>query len=464
MDLSKAKEYVKELSRQYDIDKTTVVGYLTSTIETVLKKRLVKKGVVADDLVEARYEDGDLSIYLFKTIVENVSNPEIELAMDQVQELTEDAYELGDQIGVLWDIGKLSRNEIMIVRQILIQKVTTDLKQQTLDAYKDKEGKLVSGIVRNVSGDNIIIDLGKTDAILAKRDWVRGEHLEPKDKVVTYVKKVGAGKRGKDILVSRNTPLLVAELMKKEIPEIEEGLIEIKAIARIAGQKTKVVVESHDSEIDPLITCVGTNGYKIKQILDELDGDKSISQERETLDIITYNESLEYLTSKLLSPAEVRSVVPHEEGIDVVIEDAFVGKAIGRKGVNIRLASTLLQQNLRIVSYEKLDEYLSSLKAIFEEAGLSNIESVMVVQNGVNTIDDFMSLDVATMTEILGTEFTKDLDAIKSKVKDGVPLNIEDIYVADARPMKPVRLKSHEDTEDTVDRAAQIREELNLLK
>ena len=244
-------------------------------------------------------------------------------------------YELDDIVNVEVKSKEFGRIATQNAKNVILQKIREEERKVLFDEYYSKEKDIVTGIVQRYVGKNVSINLGKVDAILTENEQVKGEVFQPTERIKVYILEVKSTSKGPRVLVSRTHPELVKRLFESEVAEVREGIVEIKAIAREAGSRTKIAVWSNDPDVDPVGACVGMNGARVNAIVNELRGEK--------IDIITWNENPAMLIENALSPAKVISVIAdaEEKAAKVVVPDYQLSLAIGKEGQNARLAARL---------------------------------------------------------------------------------------------------------------------------
>ena len=278
-----------------------------------------------------------------KTVVETVEDPVEQISVEDAQQM-DGSYTAGDVVQVEVKSRDFGRIATMSAKNTILQKIREEERKMIYDEYYTLEKDVVTGIVQRYIGKNISINLGKTDAFLAENEQVRGEHFQPTERIKVYILEVKDTTRGPKILVSRTHPELVKRLFEEEVTEVRDGIVEIKAIAREAGSRTKMAVWSSDENVDPVGACVGMNGSRVNAIVDELRGEK--------IDIINWSEDPAVLIENALSPAKVVSVDvdPEEKSAAVVVPDYQLSLAIGKEGQNARLAAKLTGYKIDIKS------------------------------------------------------------------------------------------------------------------
>lgn len=279
-------------------------------------------------------ETCEYHVYLEKTVVEQVEDTADEISLVNAK-MIDTRYELGDIVNVEVQSREFGRIATQNAKNVILQKIREEERKVLFDQYYSKERDVVTGVVQRYIGRNVSINLGKVDAMLSENEQVRNEIFQPTERIKLYVLEVKSTSKGPKILVSRTHPELVKRLFESEVTEVREGIVEIMAIAREAGSRTKIAVWSNDPDVDPVGACVGMNGARVNAIVSELRGEK--------IDIITWNENPAMLIENALSPAKVISVIAdaEEKSAKVVVPDYQLSLAIGKEGQNARLAARL---------------------------------------------------------------------------------------------------------------------------
>jgi len=322
---------IEQVGKEKGIPKEIIVETLEEAILSASKKKF---GTNLD--LEARYNEemGEIEVFRFKTVVEEVQDPEMEIAIDTAKESDPECI-LGDSIGLKVDTSQLGRIAAQTAKQVIMQKVRNAESDVIYNEYKDKKGEIVTGIVQRVEKSFYVINLGKTEAILSFKEAIPNESFKRRDRVKAYILDVEKTPKGCTILLSRTHPGFLAKLFEMEVPEIQEKLIKVVGAAREPGERAKIAVSSEDANIDPIGACVGVKGSRVQAVVQELRGEK--------IDIIPWNRDYAKFVCNALAPARVSKVYINEEDhtMEVIVHDDLLSLAIGKKGQNVRLASKL---------------------------------------------------------------------------------------------------------------------------
>ena len=319
------------LEKEKNISKETLLEAIENSLLTACKNHFGKadnvKVVIDPDTCEYH-------CYQEKTVVETVEDPIEQISLQNAQ-MINGKYTLGDIVQVEVKSKEFGRIATQNAKNVILQKIREEERKVIYDEYFSMEKEVVTGVVQRYVGRNVSINLGKADALLTESEQIKGETFQPTERIKVYILEVKATSKGPKILVSRTHPELVKRLFESEVAEVKDGTVEIKAIAREAGSRTKIAVWSNDPDVDPVGACVGMNGARVNAIVNELRGEK--------IDIITWNENPAMLIENALSPAKVISVIAdaEEKAAKVVVPDYQLSLAIGKEGQNARLAARL---------------------------------------------------------------------------------------------------------------------------
>ena len=324
-------EALNILEQEKNISKETLLEAIENSLLTACKNHFGK----ADNVkVVIDPETCEYHCFQEKTVVEEVEDPIEQISLVNAQMINK-KYELGDVVQVEVKSKEFGRIATQNAKNVILQKIREEERKVIYDEYNSLEKEVVTGIAQRYVGRNVSINLGKADALLTESEQIKGEVFQPTERIKVYILEVKATSKGPKILVSRTHPELVKRLFESEVAEVREGIVEIKAISREAGSRTKIAVWSNDPDVDPVGACVGMNGARVNAIVNELRGEK--------IDIITWDENPAILIQNALSPAKVISVIADadEKAAKVVVPDYQLSLAIGKEGQNARLAARL---------------------------------------------------------------------------------------------------------------------------
>ena len=351
------KDAIEYLGRERNIPKDALLEAIENALLTACKNHFGKAENVT---VKIDPETYDYRILQSKTVVEQVEDPVMEISLPDALMIDRKAV-LGGTVEIELDSQKFGRIATQNAKGVIVQRIREEERNSLYRDFFEHEHDIMRGEVQRFLGKNISINLGKADAILAESEQVKGETLKVGQRVEVYLLEVKNCTRGPRISVSRTHPDLVKKLFEQEVAEVKDGTVEIKAIAREAGSRTKMAVLSHDENVDPVGACVGVNGTRVSSVVDELGGEK--------IDIINWDDNPAYLIENALSPAKVICVVADEDlkEATVIVPDYQLSLAIGKEGQNARLAAKLTGYKIDIKSETQAQE-----SGLFEELGMES--------------------------------------------------------------------------------------------
>lgn len=404
MNFSELGRMIETLGKDRGIDKRVVVRAIEQAFLVTARK---KYGIQGE--YETRYNDAEdeIEIYQYKNVVEAVKDPIIEITINEARNLDSEV-EVGDQLGIRIENPSFTRVDVQTARQIIFQKVRDAEREILFSDFKHREGELVTGIARRYERGNVIVDLGKSDAILSRKEIIPGENFKTGDRIQAYLSEVVMTNRGPEIRLSRTSPMYLVKLFEVEVPEILDGNIEIKSAAREPGQRAKIAVYTSDREIDPVGACVGMKGSRVQNVVNELQGEK--------IDIVRWNADIETFARAALAPSEISNIqVDHSNhSMDVVVEEDQLSLAIGRRGQNVRLAAMLTGYKINIISKTKLQEKIKkAVESLMQIVSVSDARAQIMVQNGIMSIADLAATDSETLAGIMGGNVTDAAQVLK---------------------------------------------------
>jgi len=343
-------EALEELERERGISKEVLISSLCDAMVAAYKKHLRNKEATNIEAILDE-QSGEIGVFSTKVVVENVEDDETQISLAEAKEIDEDVEE-GDEVKLEVTPEQFGRIAAQAAKQVLTQRIREAERNLVLNEFLDKKGTLTTGIIQRVENRNVIVNIGKTDAIMPMKEQIPGEYYKPGNRIRVFVLNVKETTRLPQVIVSHAHAEIVRELSELEVPEIEDGIVEIKSISREAGYRTKIAVWSNDPEVDSVGACIGPRGSRIQTIVSELKNEK--------IDIVRYSEDpVEYIVNAL-SPARVVSVdilADDEEAHEatVVVPDDQLSLAIGREGQNVRLAHKLTGWKIDIKSVTQME-------------------------------------------------------------------------------------------------------------
>ncbi|MFA5582761.1 MAG: transcription termination factor NusA [Bacteriovoracaceae bacterium] len=393
MNFSDLSRVIEQLGKDRGIKKEVVIHAIEQAFLVTARKKFGIQGEY-----EARYseDDGEIEIFQYKNVVDSVRDSIVEIDLESARKLDEDC-EIGDQLGLKIENPGFSRIDIQTAKQIIFQKVRDAERDILFSEFKHREGDLVTGIARRFEKGNVIIDLGKSDAVLSRKEIIFGESFKPGDRIQAYLSDVVMTNRGPEIRLTRTSPMFLVKLFEVEVPEIADGTIEIKAAAREPGHRAKIAVATSDRDIDPVGACVGMKGSRVQNIVNELQGEK--------IDIVRWNADVETFARAALAPAEIQSISQNvdDHTLDVIVEEDQLSLAIGRRGQNVRLAAMLTGWKINIISKAKLQERVKfAVENLIQLPNLSEAIAQVLVHKGIMSIVDLSAASPEDVARYLG--------------------------------------------------------------
>ncbi len=396
---------------------------LLQTAEAVAREKMIDPGLVIEAMEESlaraaksRYgsemdirvsidrKTGRATFTRVRTVVEDdeLENYQAELTVEQAKQYMENP-QVGDELRDEVPPVEMGRIAAQSAKQVILQKVREAERDRQFEEFKDRAGTIINGVVKREEYGNVIVDVGRGEAILRRNEKIGRESYRPNDRIRCYIKDVRRETRGPQIFLSRTAPEFMAELFKMEVPEIYDGIIEIKAVARDPGSRAKIAVVSYDGSIDPVGACVGMRGSRVQAVVNELQGEK--------IDIIPWNEDVPTFLVNALQPAEVSKVVLDEdaERIEVVVPDEQLSLAIGRRGQNVRLASQLTGLDIDIMTEEeesarRQKEFEERTQLFMDTLDLDEFFAQLLVSEGFTNLEEVAYVDLDELLVIDGVD------------------------------------------------------------
>jgi transcription termination/antitermination protein NusA len=406
-------QVISSVSKDKSLERAVIVEALEQAIIHAARRTL---GIVAD--LEAHYnEDSDeIDLFQFRTVVEDddVADDAIEVALADAQKLDPESI-LGDSIGIKIEARSFGRIAAMSAKQIIVQKVREAERTQIYEEFKDRVGEILGGNIRRFERSDMVVDLGKTEAVISSREQVPNEKFRIKDRVTGYVLEVKRSSRGPQIVMSRAHPGFVVALFEQNVSEIYDGIVTVESAARDPGFRSKIAVHSKDSSVDPVGACVGMKGARVQAVVQELNGEK--------IDIIPWDRDPARLVCNALAPAAVNKVIVDEErhSMEVVVADDQLSLAIGKRGQNVRLAAQLTGWRLDIKSESKLEEQMSGVRsALASIEGVGELRAKILLQEEISSPAILAETGSRSLMRILNLEL-EDAKAIIERAKNFQP-------------------------------------------
>ncbi len=394
MFITDIKRVIDQVSREKDIDAEVLINTLKEAIVSAARKKI---GARADIEVHYDSKSGEVEVFHFKEVVEEVEFEDSELTLEEGYEYDPEC-EIGDSLGIRIDTEEFGRIAAQSAKQVIIQKMREAERNAVYENFIHKKGKIINGIVQRFDRGSIIVNLGQTEAVLRPRDQMPRENYKRGDRIRAYVLDVLEESKGAQILLSRTHPEFLAELFKTEVPEVAEGIVTLRGAARVPGLRAKIAVSSIDSDVDPVGACVGMKGNRVQSIVQELRGEK--------IDIVQWSPDIARFVCNALSPAEIARVIIDEDNqsMEVIVNDEYLAIAIGKGGQNVSLACEITGWHLEVTSEE---DYSRELKQGYDslmrlsEVGLPLAEALF--KGGYSSVVDIAQAvieDIVSVSEL----------------------------------------------------------------
>jgi len=385
---------IEQVSKEKGIDKAILINALENAMVSAAKKTFGHQRKI-----EAQYNPdlGEVELFEAKLVVEEVKDPSVEITLQEAREALDPDAEIGDELLSKLDTSSFGRIAAQAAKQNIVQRVRDAEREIIYNEFKGREGQLVNGIVQRFEKKNLIVNLGRTDAILPEKEQVPRERYRQGDRIRAYIVSVEMTSKGPQIVLSRTHPGMLIKLFEQEVPEIYEGIVEVKGAAREPGGRAKIAVVSNDADVDPVGACVGMKGTRVQAVVQELRGEK--------IDIVHWTADQAEYVCRALAPAKVSKIIidDEEHNMEVIVPDDQLSLAIGRKGQNVRLASRLTGWKIDVRSESEADEETrrarSSLGAI---PGVSDMVAELLYQSGFKSAEELAEAELETILEVEG--------------------------------------------------------------
>lgn len=383
-----------QIGRDKGIDKQVLVEAIESAMLSAARKHF---GHNLNLETQFNEDTGEIEVIQFKVVVEKVEDPDTEISVEDARRDFDPEAIPGDELGKKLNTDMLGRIAAQTAKQVIIQKVRDAERGVIYEEYKNSKGELINGIVQRYDRGNVIVNLGRTEAIMPKREQIPRERYRQGDRLRSMILDIDPSSRGPQIILTRSHPDFLKKLFALEVPEIAEGVIEIKAVAREPGERAKIAVHSHDSNVDPVGACVGVKGSRVQAVVQELRGER--------IDIITWTPDDPSFVARALAPAEVQRVVLDEDNrsMEVIVGDDQLSLAIGRRGQNVKLASKLTGWKIDVRSVSVAEEEARRARQALEQIpGIQFTHAEMLFQEGYRSVQEVAEASVEDLQQIEG--------------------------------------------------------------
>jgi N utilization substance protein A len=406
---------ISDLTRMIDLvsrEKGVERGVLIRALEEAVRAAARKKYGPDYDL-EVNYDEelGEIEVFEFKEVVENVTNEHIQISLEDAHKVDPES-ELGDSLGIKMDTDTFGRIAAQSAKQVIMQRLKEAERDIVYDDFKDRRGEIINGIVQRFDRGSIIVNLGRTEGELPAKEQVPKESYKQGDRIRAYILDVRQFSRGPQIILSRTHPNLVSTLFENEVPEIPEGIVQIVQVAREPGSRSKIAVASKDGDVDPVGACVGMKGTRVQAVVQELRGEK--------IDIVTWDPDPAKFICNALAPAEIIRVIVDEDSrsMEVVVPDDQLSLAIGKRGQNVRLASRLTGWKLDVTSETNYNQDLKNgYKSLLDLQGVGEKRASDLYEEGFRSAEDVARATVEDLLSIEGMTEKRATKLIEDAIK-----------------------------------------------
>jgi N utilization substance protein A len=390
-------QIVDSVSRERGVPKAKLIEAMEQAVQVAARK---KYGMEQNINAQIDQNTGKISLFRIREVVEVVEDTFLEIALDEAMLMQPDVQIGGEVYEPLPPID-LGRVAAQTAKQVIIQKVSEVERARQYEDYKDRKGDILNGTVKRVEFGNIIVDIGRAEGVLRRNQQIRGEMFQVGDRIKSYVQDVRLEPKGPQIFLSRVDDNFLRKLFEMEVPEIYDNIIEIKGIAREPGSKAKIAVTASDSSIDPVGSCVGVRGSRVRAITNELGGEK--------IDIINWDKNVAQFVINCMTPAEITKIVFDEERgrVEAVVPDDQLSMAIGRRGQNVRLASKITGWGIDVMTEEQEstrrgEEFASTTVLFVEHLGIDEVIAQVLASEGYNTLEQIAYAEDSALAAIEG--------------------------------------------------------------
>ena len=424
--LSDLKRIIDQISRDRGFDKTLLIEAIEEAVQSAARKKF---GSRRD--IEVRYNEeyGEVEVFQFRMVVENAEDEQTEISLDEALRLDPDV-QIGDELGEkMEDISDLGRIAAQSAKQVIIHKMKDAEREVIYDMFKDRIGEVVRGIVQRFERGNMIVNLGRTDAILPKDQQIPKRSFKQGDRIRAYLKEVRQTSRDAQLILSRTCDEFLAKLFQMEVPEMAEGIVRVMGVSREPGFRAKIAVSSSESDVDPVGACVGMKGSRVQNVVQELQGER--------IDIVTWSPDPAKYVYNALAPAHVSMVMVDEDSNSmlVVVPNDQLSLAIGRQGQNVRLASKLINWRIDVKSEQRYNNLQDpGYQSLLALKGVDESLADQLLGKGVTSAALLAKKDIADLMVIRAI----DEDFAKSLISEAKEKNAGSSEEISAQPSDPV--------------------------
>jgi len=398
---------IDQVGKDKGIDRKVIIEALEQAVLTASRKKYGHQGEIE---VHYNEEVGEVELFQFKQVVEDVTNPSSEISLEEGRELDNEA-QVGDSLGVKLDTD-FGRIGAQTAKQVIIQKVRDAERENVYNEFKDRKGDLASGTVQRMEKGNVYINIGRGEAILFSKEQIPGEVYRQGERLRAYILEIQKSSKGPQIFLSRTHPGFLIKLFELEVPEISEGVIKIISAAREPGERAKISVFSSSRDVDPVGACVGMRGSRVQSVVQELRGER--------IDIIPWIQDQAKYVCNALAPAKISRVYIDEENryMEVIVADDQLSLAIGKKGQNVRLASKLTGWKIDIKSESRMEKISSEILERFKGLPhIGDVSSRVLYNEGFRSIKEVAEVDPEELARVLGIENEKAVEIAEGALR-----------------------------------------------
>ncbi|MGH7889956.1 MAG: transcription termination factor NusA [Thermodesulfobacteriota bacterium] len=420
---------IDSVSKDKGVEKEAIISAIEEAVLSAAQKLFRMEEKNRELEVHFNEDEGEIELFEFKTVVRDVNDPDVEINLEQASELDPET-EIGDLIGVKIN-PDFTRIAIQNAKQKILQKLKEAEGKVIYEDFKSRKGELVSGIVRRIERKNVIVDLGRTEAVLPPVQQVPKEYYKIKDRVRAILFDIRETKRGPQLILSRAHADFVKRLFEAEVPEITEGIVEVKSLSRDPGSRTKIAVASKDSDVDPIGACVGMRGSRVQNIIQELRGEK--------IDIIPWSTDPARFVCNALSPARVSKVIIDESNrsMEVIVDDDQLSLAIGRRGQNVRLASQLSEWKIDIKTESQVKrEQQEVVSLLMTLPNVGEVTANLLYNEGFNSLEDIAFSDSEALVKAAGFKTQEDAQKVQVAARIALKYRLEKMSAPDPTPIQ----------------------------
>lgn len=406
--VSNLTRMIEQVSREKGVEQEVLIKALEEAVKAAARKKFGQ-----DYDLEVRYnqEMGEVEVFEFKEVVDDVTNEHLQVSLNEAREMDPES-ELGDSLGIKMDTDTFGRIAAQSAKQVIMQRLKEAERDIVFDDFKDRRGEIINGIVQRFDRGSIVVNLGRTEAELPPKEQIPKESYKQGDRIRAYILDVKQFSRGPQIVLSRTHPNFLSALFESEVPEISEGIVQIMQVSREPGSRAKIAVTSRDPDVDPVGACVGMKGRRVQAVVQELRGEK--------IDIVTWNPDAAKFICNALAPAEITRVIVDEanHSMEVVVPDDQLSLAIGRRGQNVRLASRLTGWRLDVIGETNYNQALKEgYKSLLQLEGVGEKRASDLYENGFRSAEDVARASVADLVSIKGVSQERAARLIEEAVK-----------------------------------------------